>query len=197
MSAPLPLATPASSPRSRLTLALCTVLHGFTHTYGAMLVPLYLLMVADLHLGGVKSAAMVVTIYGLVYNLGSYGAGVLADRYDRRVLLGVGLVGNAAAILVMGLTRRYEVVLALGVVAGLAGTLFHPAANALIPAHFPKHAGLTIGLLGRGRGWGSSPGRSTPGGGRRRRTGTCRASRSQTGSGRAWSWGRPGSCSGR
>src|SRR4051812_41134961 len=130
MSDPLPPAAVPASPRRRLTLALCTILHGFTHAYGAMLVPLYLLMVTDLHLGGVKAAAMVVTVYGLVYNLGSYGAGVLADRYDRRVLLGVGLLGNAAAILAMGLSRRYEVVLGMGVVAGLAGTLFHPAANA-------------------------------------------------------------------
>src|SRR3954454_13204161 len=154
MSEPLPLAPAGSSPRSRLTLALCTILHGFTHAYGAMLVPLYLLMVADLRLGGIQAAAMVVTVYGLVYNLGSYGGGVLADRYDRGVLLGVGLLGNAAAILAMGLTRRYDVVLGLGMVAGLAGTLFHPAANALIPAHFPKHAGLAIGLLGAGSGLG-------------------------------------------
>src|SRR3954453_16024335 len=124
MSDPLPLAAGPASPRSRLTLALCTILHAFTHTYGAMLVPLYLLMVADLHLGGVKAAAMVVTIYGLVYNLGSYAAGVLADRYDRRALLGAGLLGNAAPILAMGLPRRYDVVLGLGVLAGLAGTLF-------------------------------------------------------------------------
>src|SRR5437764_1290537 len=161
MSEPLPLAAPVSSqalPRSRLTLVLSTILHAFTHAYGAMLVPLYLLMVADLNLGGVKAASLVVTVYGLVYNLGSYGAGVLADRYDRRVLLGVGLVGNAAAILAMGLTRRYEVVLGLGVAAGLAGTLFHPAANALIPAHYPKHAGLAIGLVGAGSGTGLLPG---------------------------------------
>src|SRR5215217_4095988 len=108
--------------RSHLTLALCTILHAFTHAYGTMLVPLYLLIVADLKLGGVKAASLVVTLYGFVYCLGSYIAGVLADRHDRRFLLGVGLIGNAAAVLGMGLTRRYEVLLALGVVAGLAGT---------------------------------------------------------------------------
>jgi MFS family permease len=145
---------PPRGTRSALTLALCTLLHGFTHAYGTILVPLYLLMVADLRLGGVNAASLVVTVYGLVYCLGSYGAGILADRFDRKALLGVGLIGNAAAILLMGLTRRYELLLALGVLAGLAGTLFHPAANALATAHFPKNPGMAIGILGIGAGLG-------------------------------------------
>src|SRR5512133_2762777 len=91
-----------------LTLALTTLLHAFTHAYGTMLVPLYLLIVADLHLGGVGVAALIVTIYALVYALGSYAAGVLADRFDRKMLLGIGLIGNALAIVGIGLTRRYE-----------------------------------------------------------------------------------------
>lgn len=139
---------------ARLTLALCTLLHAFTHAYGTLLVPLYLLMAADLNLGGVKAASFIVTVYGLVYCLGSYGAGVLADRYNRKWLLGVGLLGNAAAILGMGLARRYDVLIALGVLAGVFGTLFHPAANALTTAHFPKAPGMAIGLLGIGAGLG-------------------------------------------
>jgi MFS family permease len=137
-----------------VTLVLCTVLHTFTHAYGAMLVPLYLLMAADLHLRGVKYAALIVTIYGVVYSGCSYGAGVLADRINRKDLLGWGLVLNAIAIALMGLTRRYDLIIVLAVVGGLAGTLFHPAANALMPAHFPKSPGMAIGLLGIGSGLG-------------------------------------------
>lgn len=146
----------AASPhaRSAFTLVLSTVLHAFTHAYGTMLVPLYLLISADLRLGGVKAAALIVTVYGVVYNLGSYFAGLLADRFNRKTLLGVGLLGNAAAILLMGLTRRYDMLIALGVLAGVCGTLFHPAANAMIPAHFPKAPGMAIGLLGIGSGLG-------------------------------------------
>src|SRR5436190_488311 len=105
----VPLASFARpSLRSHVTLALCTLLHAFTHAYGTMLVPLYLLMVADLRLDGVKAASLIVTLYGLFYCIGSYGAGVLADRFDRRALLGIGLIGNALAITAMGLTRQYE-----------------------------------------------------------------------------------------
>jgi len=151
---PDPMSHPDPPRRSRTTLALCTLLHAFTHAYGTILVPLYLLMVADLRLKGVWQASLIVTVYGLVYCLVSYGAGVLADRVDRKRLLGIGLIGNAVAITLMGLTRQYELLIALGIVAGLFGSLFHPAANALVPSHFPKSPGMAIGILGCGAGLG-------------------------------------------
>lgn len=148
MSQPLP------NIRSHVTLALCTVLHAFTHAYGTLLVPLYLMMSDDLNLKGEKYATLIVTVYGGVYCVFSYLAGILADKFDRKVLLGIGLIGNAIAITLMGLTRQYEVLIALAVLAGLCGTLFHPAASALVPAHYPKSPGMAIGLLGIGSGIG-------------------------------------------
>jgi FSR family fosmidomycin resistance protein-like MFS transporter len=140
--------------RSHLTLSLATILHAFTHAYAVMLVPLYLMARDDLHLRYVSSISGIVTIYGLVYALGSYAGGVMADRFDRKWLLGIGLLGNAAAITAMGLTRQYEMLIVLGIFAGLFGTLFHPAANALAPAHYPRSPGMAIGLLGIGSGLG-------------------------------------------
>jgi MFS family permease len=137
-----------------LTLALCVLLHAFTHAYGVILVPLYLLMQADLHVSGVKQVALIVTLYGVVYNFGSFAAGILADRLDRRFLLGVGLIGNAIAIAAMGLTHSYWLLLALGILAGLFGTLFHPSANALVCGLFPRNPGMAIGWLGIGSGLG-------------------------------------------
>src|SRR5947207_1961004 len=93
--------------RRHTTLALATLLHTFTHAYGVMLVPLYLMLAADLHLAGVKAAALLVTVYGVTYSILSFGAGVLADRHDRRLLLGLGLVGNALAVMLMGFTHQY------------------------------------------------------------------------------------------
>ena len=78
--------------RNRLTLILCVVLHAFTHAYAVMLVPLYLLMVANLHLTGVKRASLLVSLYALVYNIGQYATGILSDRFNRKLLLGAGLV---------------------------------------------------------------------------------------------------------
>lgn len=130
------------------------LLHAFTHAYGTMLVPLYLPMRDELNLWGVGAASLIVTVYGLVYCLGSYPAGVLADRGNRKALLGVGLILNALAILLMGLTRRYELLILLGILAGLAGTLFHPAANALSTAHYPRSPGMAVGVLSIGAGIG-------------------------------------------
>ena len=80
--------------RRKLTLAGCTLLHAFTHAYGAVLVPLYILIARDLGLGGVGWVTLIVAVYGLVYCWGSYLSGVLADRVDRRWLLAVGLTAS-------------------------------------------------------------------------------------------------------
>jgi MFS family permease len=102
----------------------------------------------------VAKVSWIVTVYGAIYFLGSYVSGIAADRFDRKLLLGIGLLGNAGAILCMGFTHQYDLLVALAVVAGVSGTLFHPAANALEPAHNPEHPGMAIGLLGMGSGLG-------------------------------------------
>jgi MFS family permease len=137
-----------------ITLGGSIGLHAFTHAYGAMLVPLYLLITADLRLPGLGRATLLVTVYGLVYFLLSYPAGMLADRVNRKNLLGLALLLNAAAITLMGITRQYHWLVVLAVVAGIAGSVFHPTANSLASAHFPKSPGLAIGLLGIGAGIG-------------------------------------------
>ncbi|MGD0464500.1 MAG: MFS transporter [Tepidisphaeraceae bacterium] len=146
--------TRTSSARSHLTLGLCTILHGFTHAYGSMLVPLYFRIAADLKLSGVGAATLIVTLYGATYNLGSWAGGMAADRFSRKTLLAIGLLGNAAAILGIGFSRQYPVILVLAMAAGLFGTIFHPAALAFTTSHYPKSPGLAIGLLSAGSGLG-------------------------------------------
>src|SRR3954454_18079134 len=104
-----------SKSKSHVTLALTAVLHALTHALGQALVPLYLLIVLDLKLSGVRAASLIVTIYGLVYCISSYGAGVLADRFNRKMLLAIGLLGNSLAIIAMGLTRQYEMLIFLAI----------------------------------------------------------------------------------
>lgn len=140
--------------RSHLTLTLCTLLHAFTHAYGTLLVPLYLMMRDDLRTGRVMPVTLIVTVYGVVYCLLSYPAGILADRMDRKALLGIGLIGNAIAVALMGATDNYLLIVGLGVLAGAFGSLFHPSANALAPAHYPRNPGMAIGLMGIGSGIG-------------------------------------------
>ncbi len=119
-----------------------------------MLVPLYFRIAADLKLHGVGAATLIVTLYGATYNLGSWAGGIAADRFSRKMLLAIGLLGNAIAILGIGLSREYSIILALAMAAGLFGTIFHPAALAFTTSHYPKSPGLAIGLLSIGSGLG-------------------------------------------
>jgi MFS family permease len=144
----------SASSHRHTTHALTTALHAFTHMYQSILVPLYLLIVADLNLSGVKSAALIVTVCNVVYFLLSYPSGILADRYNRKSLLGIGLIGNAFAFLLLATTHSYPLILLFAAVAGVFGSLFHPAANALVPAHYPQSPGMAIGLMGIGSGVG-------------------------------------------
>ena len=142
---------PASS---HFTLILLGVLHAFTHGLMTMFAPLYLLMRDDLRLSGVWPAAVLVTLYGVVYFGLSFPAGMLADRFSRKLLLTIGLVGNSLAIFCMGLTDSYGLLVMLAVLAGVFGTLFHPSANSLVTALYPKAPGMAMGLLGAGAGVG-------------------------------------------
>ncbi len=119
-----------------------------------MFAPLFPAMARDLHLSGTRTAALLVTIMSVVYFGLAAVTGHLADRFDRRLLLGIGLLGNAIAILLMGFTHGYASLVGLVVVAGVFGALFHPTANSMMPALFPKSPGLAIGLLGIGSGLG-------------------------------------------
>lgn len=139
---------------SRTTLFFCTLLHAFTHAYGTLLVPLYLLIRDDLGLKYASQASFLVLLYGVVFCLGSFPAGILADRFDRKLLLGLGLFGHAVSVLAMGLVRDYAMLVALSVSAGVFATFFHPVANALATAHFPRSPGMAIGILGMGAGLG-------------------------------------------
>jgi MFS family permease len=141
-------------PHAHVSLIGTTVLHAFTHAYATMFGPLYLVMRNDLALSAVSQVTLLVTVYGLMYWALAYPVGVLADRFDRRLLLGIGLLGNAACILAMGLCSDYPLLVVFSILAGAFGSAFHPCANALIPAHYPKAPGMAIGLLGIGSGIG-------------------------------------------
>jgi MFS family permease len=95
-----------------------------------------------------------VSLSTAVYFLLSYPAGILVDHSNRKALLGIGLIGNGLAFVLMALTHQYWLLLVWAVVAGLFGSVYHPGANALIPAHYPKSPGMAVGILGIGSGIG-------------------------------------------
>src|SRR3954465_11755608 len=100
------------------TLWLVGTLHAFTHLYQVALLPLYFRIQQDLNLSSVEQATLLVTILGVAYFLPSYPLGVMADRFSRKKVLGIGLGVNSLGFMALGLAPSYGWALAGAAVAG-------------------------------------------------------------------------------
>jgi MFS transporter, FSR family, fosmidomycin resistance protein len=136
------------------TLWLTGALHAFTHLYQVALMPLYLLMQRDFHFQNVGRVTLLMTVM-LVATFGpSYAVGVLADKLNRKRLLGFGLALNGAGFAALALAPSFAWALAAAAVAGLGGSFYHPAATAMIARLFPSATGKALGFVGIGAGAG-------------------------------------------
>jgi MFS family permease len=142
------------SPHRERTLWLCTVLHGFTHIYNVALIPLYLLIRRELRLEDDSQTTLLVTAMGIAYCLPSYPMGVLADRMNRRTLLGAGLAFNGLAFVFLSMAHSYGAMMLWVIMAGIGGSIFHPCATALVARLFPEARGKALGRMGIGAGAG-------------------------------------------
>ncbi len=140
----------SSRPSPSGVLIWCGVLHAMTHSFHVVLMPLYLPIHRDLGLPDVAGATSLMSIQMLAYFLPSYGLGILADRYDRRHLLGGGLLINGIGFVGLGLSPSFSWAVVSVIVAGLGGSCYHPAATALIAERFPREQGRAFGLVGVG-----------------------------------------------
>lgn len=138
------------SPTPARTLWLCGVLHAFTHLYNVALLPLYLLIQVDLKLASVDQATLLVTVMMLAYFGPSYPMGLLADRFSRKRILGIGLALNALGFVGLSFCGSYTMALASVVFAGLGGSFYHPAATAMVARAFPTNTGKALGLVAVG-----------------------------------------------
>ena len=126
------------------------MLHAFTHVYHVALMPLYLMIHVDLKLGSMDRTTFLMTAMMTAYFLPSYWVGGLADRMDRRKLLGIGLLINGAGFAAFSQVESYPAAVLCMVVSGLGGSFYHPAATALIADQFPRRTGKAFGLVGIG-----------------------------------------------
>lgn len=132
------------------TLWLSGVLHAFTHIYQVALMPLYLPIQKNFRLDSVGTATLLVTVMMVSYFLPSYLMGVLADKVNRKKLLGLGLAINGLGFVGLALAPNYAWALACMIVTGLGGSFYHPAATAMVARLFPVGTGKALGLVGVG-----------------------------------------------
>ena len=145
--------TPTNDIRHR-TLWLTGVLHAFTHLYQVALMPLYLLMQRDFKFASVGQATLLLTVMMAACFGPSYPIGVLADRMNRKKLLGFGLALNGLGFVALALAPNYAWALVAVAVAGFGGSFYHPAATAMVARLFPGSTGKALGLVGIGAGVG-------------------------------------------
>jgi MFS family permease len=80
----------------------------------------------------VRTAGLVLALWGLGSLLSQPLGGVLTDRLGRRGTLGASLAATAAALLALGAARGVGLIAILGFVVGLVGDMYRPASTAAI-----------------------------------------------------------------
>lgn len=105
--------------------------HGINEFYSIALPPILPLLVADFDISYAQ-AGLLVTVYFVMYTLLQLPVGVVADRLDKSWLIAGGMVGLAGAFLFASVAESYPMLLASQVLAGVAGSTYHPAGMSLV-----------------------------------------------------------------
>lgn len=105
--------------------------HFLSHFYGLTLPPLFLFLKAEFNVSYTE-LGLIMTAYGLLGGVAQAPVGFLVDRVGPRRVLLAGLGLNVCAVLLMGFTGAYWMLLVLAVFAGLGNSVFHPADYAIL-----------------------------------------------------------------
>ncbi len=89
----------------------------------------------------------VISAFTMAYGIGQLPAGWLADRVGRQIMITIGIIGVAAAGLLVGLSQTYIMMIVFLVLMGVMGGGYHPSAPPLIAASVePKNRGRALGF---------------------------------------------------
>lgn len=111
--------------------------HMMSHFYYMVLPPMFSALQAAYGLSHLELGA-VITAFALAAGIGQTPVGFVVDRIGALPVLIVGLTVESAAFGVMGFAASYWHLLALGAIAGLGHTVFHPADYAIMSATISK-----------------------------------------------------------
>jgi MFS transporter, FSR family, fosmidomycin resistance protein len=127
---------------------LVSLLHTTNDLFGAFLTPL-LPRLQTFFGVNYASVSLLVAIYSLTSSLLQPVAGLIADRYDRRMLAALGPLLVALGCGLMGFMPNPFVLAVLLGVSGLGSALFHSAGAALVGQYAPpKRKGFWLSFFG-------------------------------------------------
>lgn len=127
-------------------LPLFVLAHLTHHLVTALPVPLLPFIRDDFGLDYMQ-AGLVISAFGVVYGVSQLPAGWLADRIGARLVITLGIIGVAAAGILVGLSQSYLMLIVFLALMGVLGGGYHPAATTMISAIVePKTRGQAMGF---------------------------------------------------
>lgn len=131
--------------KSRHIIPLFTAAHFSHHLSTGVLVPLLPLLRQDLGLSYFQSGVLV-SSFSLSYGFGQVPMALLADRFSRRLLIALGLIGTSLSAMAVGLTNDYWQMIPCFIALGLLGATYHaPASSFLSQSVPPDQRGRSLG----------------------------------------------------
>ncbi len=99
---------------------------------GTFVEPFFVLYLTGPRHVSVRTAGLVLTIWGAGSLLSQPVGGVLTDRYGRRSTLSISLVASAGTLFTLSFARSLTMICALAFVLGVVADLYRPAATAMV-----------------------------------------------------------------
>lgn len=145
-------------PRPQATMYLIGLGHAGTHWVLSTFFILLPYLTRDLGLS-YTAAGLVVSGLHVAAFAGNVSSGVVSDLTGRRsLLLALSLSATAVALLLLGATHWYLVIVAMAALIGAANNLWHPPAVALLSRHYPERRGFALSIHATGASLGDMTG---------------------------------------
>jgi MFS family permease len=122
--------------RPRYIIPLFTAAHFSHHLSTGVLVPLLPLLRQDFGLNYFQSGVLV-SSFSLSYGFGQVPMALLADRFSRRSLIVLGLIGTSLSAIAVGLTNTYWQMVPCFITLGLLGGTYHAPASSFLSQSVP------------------------------------------------------------
>lgn len=106
---------------------------------GSFIEPFFVLYLTGPRHVSVRTAGVVLAVWGAGAMLSQPVGGFLTDRFGRRNTLSIGLAATALALLALSLARTLPLISLLVFVLGLVGDVYRPAATAMVADLVPEH----------------------------------------------------------
>lgn len=123
--------------KSRYIIPLFTMAHFSHHLSTGVLVPLLPLLRQDFGLNYFQSGVLV-SSFSLSYGFGQIPMALLADRFSRRSLIVLGLIGTSLSALAVGLTNAYWQMVPCFIALGLLGATYHAPTSSFLSQSIPS-----------------------------------------------------------